>query len=94
MFRFLVDKHQQLVTIHTVLVARQSPTLNALVSGSMGEVETGTARWEDVDEGTFARWAQFMYTGDYTSPSCSTVTEPSTIPNKTSIPREYEWEGS
>lgn len=57
------------MTIHTALVAKQSPALNSLVSGSMEEAQTKMAIWEDVDEETFGLFAQFAYTGDYTPPS-------------------------
>ncbi|MCJ1243637.1 hypothetical protein MMC30_000834 [Trapelia coarctata] len=57
------------MTIHTALVAVQSPTLRNLVSGSMEEARTGEVIWEDVGEETFALFAQFVYTGDYTPPS-------------------------
>lgn len=60
------------MTIHTVLVAEQSPALSTLVNGIMEGVQTGTAIWEEVDEETFARWAQFAYTRDYPPPSLPT----------------------
>lgn len=80
-FRFLVEKHQQPMAIHTVLVAEQSPALSTLVGGFMEEAQTGTAIWEEVDKDTFARWAQFVYTGDYPPRSCNIVTKPSTVAN-------------
>ena len=66
------------MTIYTILVAEQSSALRALVSGSMKEAQARTVNWEDVDEETFARWAQFVYTGDYPLVSCNIVTEPTT----------------
>lgn len=60
------------MTIHTTLVAEQSSTLRALVSGDMIEAKSGTAVWEDVEEETFAQFAQFVYTGDY-PPSCRLI---------------------
>ena len=56
------------MTIHTSLVADQSAALHSLVSGFMKEAQTGTVIWEDVDEDTFVRFAQYMYTGDYPPP--------------------------
>lgn len=53
------------MTIHTALVAEQSPVLRNLVTGPMKEAQAGKTTWEDLDEGTFARFAQFVYTGDY-----------------------------
>jgi len=76
MFKFLLGEQQQPMTIHTALVAEQSPALRALVSGFMEEAQTGTAIWKEVDEGTFARFAQFAYTGDYRLPSCVTIEDP------------------
>jgi len=64
-FTFFVGKQHKPMTIHTALVAEQSPVLRTLVSGSMEEAHSGRATWEDVDEDTFARFAQFVYTGDY-----------------------------
>ena len=40
-----------------------------MVNGSMEEAQTGCVTWEDVDEDTFARFAQFAYTGDYSPAS-------------------------
>lgn len=59
------------MTTHIALVAQQSPTLRALVSGFMKEAQTRTAIWKDVDEDTFARFAQFAYTEDYAPSPCS-----------------------
>ena len=80
------------MAIHTVLVAEQSPTLSTLVRGSMKEAQTGTVTWEDVDEDTFARWAQFVYTGDYPPPSCSIVPEPTAVAKDALPPPEPERE--
>ena len=57
------------MTIHTALVAKQSPALKALVSGSMEEAKTRTVIWREVDEETFGLFAHFAYTGDYLPPS-------------------------
>ena len=80
------------MTIHTVLVAEQSPALKTLVSGFMEEAQTGTATWEEMDEDTFARWAQFVYTGDYSPASHSMVAEPETVASNISVPPEPERE--
>ncbi len=64
------------MTIHTALVAEQSPTLRSLVSGFMEEAQTGTVIWEDVDPGTFALFAQFVYTGDYFPSPCIITEKP------------------
>lgn len=34
----------------------------------MSEGLSATAKWEDVDQGTFVRFAQFLYIGDYSTP--------------------------
>jgi len=65
-----IGKQKQPLTVHTALVAEQSLALRALVSGFLEEAQTGSATWEEVDEDTFARFAQFAYTGDYPPPSC------------------------
>ena len=44
----------------------------------MKEAQAGIVNWEDVDEETFLRWAQFVYTGDYPPISCNIVIEPIT----------------
>ena len=67
------------MTIHTALVAEQSPTLRNLAEGFMEKAQTGTVIWEDGDEDNFTRFAQFVYTGDYTPPSCNTVDNPQRV---------------
>jgi len=44
----------------------------------MSEGLVGEAKWEDVDKGTFVRFAQFVYIGDYTTPKM--IVEPSAFP--------------
>jgi hypothetical protein len=39
------------------------------MEGVMLEGSAGQAKWEDVDMETFARFAQFAYTGDYSIPT-------------------------
>ncbi|MCJ1435085.1 hypothetical protein MMC27_004455 [Xylographa pallens] len=63
------------MTIHTALVVEQSPALRKLVTGSMKEAQSGCVIWADVDEDTFARFAQFVYTGDYV-PAAHVLLEP------------------
>jgi hypothetical protein len=38
------------------------------MQGEMSEGSAGQAKWEDVDIKTFVRFAQFVYTGDYSIP--------------------------
>ncbi|MCJ1386274.1 hypothetical protein MMC17_009400 [Xylographa soralifera] len=77
-FTFFVGKQRKPMTIHTALVAKQSTVLRHLVTGSMEEAQSGRVTWEDVDEDTFARFAQFVYTGDY-SPASHHLCEPEIV---------------
>lgn len=52
-------------TIHSTLVAKQSPKLNALVTNGMKESVEQCAHWEDEDAETFQRFAEFVYSGKY-----------------------------
>lgn len=38
------------------------------MQGEISESRVGEARWGDVDKGTFLRFIQFVYTGDYSVP--------------------------
>lgn len=80
MFQFSVGAKQIPMMIHTALVAEQSPALASLVNGFMQEATSGTVIWEDVDEETFARFARFVYTGDYDTPLHTTMGDPSQLP--------------
>lgn len=57
------------MSIHTALLAEQSLELRTLVGRPMKEARSGEAEWPEVDPATFARFAQFVYTGDY----CTTM---------------------
>lgn len=74
--------------IHTALVAKQSPALEALVSGSMEEAKTKTVLWKDVDEETFGMFAQFVYTGDYKPPSHTVEEAPRRKESKAHLERD------
>lgn len=50
-----------------------SKPLNALVHGEMKEASDGVAVWPEVDEGTFVRFWEFAYTGNYTAPKPAIV---------------------
>lgn len=80
MFTFLVGAEQIPMMIHTVLVAEQSPALESLVNGSMQEATSGAVIWEDVEEDTFGRFAQFVYAGDYDTPCHTTMEDHSQLP--------------
>ncbi|MCJ1346194.1 hypothetical protein MMC31_004409 [Peltigera leucophlebia] len=64
-FDFLVGPERKPMSIHKALVAAQSAVLRDLVTGSTEEANSGKMVWEDVDEDTFALFAEFAYTGDY-----------------------------
>lgn len=66
---FLVGGGLEEKRIHTEALARQSLALHTLVHGPMEESRTKIFKWPDVDEGTFGRFAQFIYTGNYPPPS-------------------------
>lgn len=54
--------------IHTVLVAEQSWAFKRLLKESMEEGQNRVVIWKDIDEQTFALFAEFVYTGGYTPP--------------------------
>ena len=43
----------------------QSPVLEKMVNNGMAESRSKTAVWNDIDDDTFAYFAEFAYTGDY-----------------------------
>ena len=51
--------------VHSALIAHHSKPLGVLVNGNMSEAKGGCTLLEDVDEGTFVRFSQYAYTGDY-----------------------------
>jgi hypothetical protein len=67
-FRFLIGPDKKTVYVHTELVVQHSSALAALVSGRMAEAKESCAFLEDVDEGTFVRFVEYMYTSDYSVP--------------------------
>ncbi|CAH0003108.1 unnamed protein product [Clonostachys byssicola] len=64
-FRFFVGPDAKEYTIHSDLVALQSPVLNALVGGGLSESITQSVKWDDIDEPSFLSFWEFAYTGDY-----------------------------
>ncbi|KJZ71599.1 hypothetical protein HIM_08993 [Hirsutella minnesotensis 3608] len=64
-FRFVVGPKGRQFTIHSALVASQSPALRALIIGGFKESESKEVVWEAVDEKTFVRFCEYIYTGDY-----------------------------
>jgi hypothetical protein len=67
-FRFLIGDDKKTFYVHTDLVAQHSSALAALVSGRMAEAKESCAFLEDVDEDTFVRFVEYMYTDDYSAP--------------------------
>ncbi|KAK5994166.1 hypothetical protein PT974_07608 [Cladobotryum mycophilum] len=53
--------------MHSALVSHQSPVLDVLVNGNFKESGDKCVKWESVDEDTFIRFWQFVYTGKYTA---------------------------
>ncbi|XXG98862.1 hypothetical protein Hte_005192 [Hypoxylon texense] len=64
-FRILVGPDKKEYTMHTELLSRMSRPLQVLVKGDMKEAKEGVAEWDEIDEGTFIRFWEFAYTGDY-----------------------------
>jgi len=55
----------QRLAAHKSLVSRTSPALSALVKNGRRDSSEKLASIPDVDEATFARFVEFLYTGDY-----------------------------
>ncbi|KAL7942926.1 hypothetical protein V8C42DRAFT_330768 [Trichoderma barbatum] len=64
-FTFLVGPDHKEHTIHSALVAHQSKALNTLINGQMKEATERRVIWEEIDEETFIRFSQYLYTGNY-----------------------------
>lgn len=65
-FEFDVESYR--FAVHKRLLSNVSPALAALVDIGMRETDEELARLTDVDTKTFARFVEFIYTGDYTAP--------------------------
>lgn len=63
MFEFEIGSRK--FALHKSLVSRLSPALSALMENGMRESQDRFASIPDVDEATFARFAEYLYTGDY-----------------------------
>lgn len=57
------------IVVHEAAISNQSPALSRLMCGEMSESLAGEVILKDVDEETFARFAQFAYLGDYSVPT-------------------------
>ena len=67
-FLFSVGPEKKEFTVHSALVAQQSPTLAALVNYGMKESLEGYASLPQHDVETFVRFIEYTYTGDFESP--------------------------
>lgn len=68
--------------LHRSLMSRVSPALCALMKNGMRELQERIASISDVDEATFARFAEFIYTGDFNAPPLVRSQEAlETVPN-------------
>jgi hypothetical protein len=74
-FKFLIGPEEIEIVVHEEAIVSQSAALNTLMRGSMSESTNGLASWKDVDEKTFARFAQFAYTRDYSVPQMVVINE-------------------
>lgn len=95
-FKFIIGPDEVPIVVHETVLAEQSPSLAVLMRGEMAESVTGESRWIDVDKGTFVRFAQFAYTGDYSIPNGSRAQAaveghlPDSTPSATPSAREPE----
>lgn len=64
-FDFLVGPSKTRFTLHKALVAPLSEPLAATMSNGMQESQLGFACLDDVDEDTFQRFAEWVYTENY-----------------------------
>ncbi|PPJ53240.1 hypothetical protein CBER1_11888 [Cercospora berteroae] len=64
-FKFFVGLEKSEFYIHPPVLSRYSKPLHALMHTPMKESKEESAWLREVDEATFARFAEFLYTGDY-----------------------------
>lgn len=75
-------------TIHSALVARQSPVLNTLINNTnFKEAGDGYAELESVDEKTFIDFIQYAYTGSYGDANGSATDKSATVPPRPTVIR-------
>ncbi|KAI1089561.1 hypothetical protein F5B19DRAFT_504524 [Rostrohypoxylon terebratum] len=84
-FKFIVGPNKKEFLVHADVFARLSGPLNALINGKFTEAERGYTTWDDVAEGTFKRFAQFAYSGDYDSIKPKHSSEPEIEEKATSV---------
>ncbi|KAK0386910.1 hypothetical protein NLU13_5223 [Sarocladium strictum] len=66
--RFLVGPSEKEFTIHCGSLKGLSQYFCALVEGQIREASEGVVKWPHVDNDTFSRFAEFVYTGEYNNP--------------------------
>lgn len=64
-FQFNVGPEGRTFILHSKLVSRHSSVFHALMCGHMKEAEEKQTCLSNVDEDSFARFAEFIYGGDY-----------------------------
>ncbi|KAK0645423.1 hypothetical protein B0T16DRAFT_411146 [Cercophora newfieldiana] len=72
-FRFTIGPEKQEFTIHSALVAAQSPAFDRLVNSEFKEAQDFHVELDNVEEDTFVRFVQFAYTGQYCEPDLDVV---------------------
>lgn len=65
LIKFIVGEKKAEYTLHSYLVARQSPALDILINGEMKEAKEGCVNWEGVEEQAFLCFSQYIYIGQY-----------------------------
>jgi len=64
-FLFAIGPSKREFTIHSALIAAQSPALDRLINSDFSEAQSCHVDLDTVDEGTFLRFVQYAYTGEY-----------------------------
>ena len=62
-FKFIIEGTP--LYIHAALVTQVSKPLDRMINGYMSEAQEGFAEIKEVDEGTFVRFIQWAYNGEY-----------------------------
>ncbi|KAJ5366751.1 hypothetical protein N7541_000692 [Penicillium brevicompactum] len=69
LFTFEVGPQKKEFVVHSLIIAKLSPALNALINGEWKEGSDKRVDWSEVKEGTFLRLCEFAYGKDYTLPA-------------------------
>ncbi|KAK5658315.1 hypothetical protein OQA88_2291 [Cercophora sp. LCS_1] len=65
LFKFYIGPNKREFTMHSSLIAAQSPSFNILTNDSFEEAKDFEVEMSHVDERTFAYFAQYAYSGSY-----------------------------